>query len=92
MKMGDTQKITESGSGEKNDDSNIRYYCKTEERFDILETANVNIGHKRTEVKDSVLFVIRKIILFISSFPNFCFFLLVMEAGQKKIIATLLDK
>jgi len=32
MKIGDTQKLTESGSGE-NDDSNIRYYCKTEELF-----------------------------------------------------------
>ena len=28
MKIGDTQKLTESGSG-KNDDTNIRYYCKT---------------------------------------------------------------
>ena len=27
MKIGNTQKLTESGSGE-NDDSNIRYYCK----------------------------------------------------------------
>jgi len=36
MKTYDTQKITESGSGE-NDDSNIRYYCKTEELFDAFE-------------------------------------------------------
>jgi len=50
MKIGDTQKLTESGSGE-NDDSNIRYYCKTEELFDVLETAHVNIGHKRTRGK-----------------------------------------
>ena len=50
MKIGDTQKLTESGSG-KNDDSNIRYYCKTEEHFDVLETAHVNIGHKRTTGK-----------------------------------------
>jgi len=55
MKIGDT----ESGSGE-NDDSNIRYYCKTEELFDVLETANVNIGHKRIRGKNTVLFVIRK--------------------------------
>jgi len=41
MKIGDTQKFTESGSGE-NDDSNIRYYCKTEELFHVLETAHVN--------------------------------------------------
>ena len=50
MKVGDTQKLTESGSGE-NDDSNIRYYGKTEELLDILETADVNIGHKRTRGK-----------------------------------------
>ena len=50
MKIGDTQKLTESGSGE-NDDSNIRYYCKTEELFEVLETAHVNIGHKRTKGK-----------------------------------------
>jgi len=50
MKIGDMQKLTESGSGE-NDDSNICYYCKTEELFDILETAHVNTVHKRTIVK-----------------------------------------
>jgi len=50
MKIGDTQKLIESGSGE-NDDSNVRYYCKTEELFDVLETAQVNIGHKRTRAK-----------------------------------------
>jgi len=42
MRIGDTQKLIESGSGE-NDASNIRYYCKTEELFDVLETAHVNI-------------------------------------------------
>ena len=50
IKIGDTQKITESGSG-TNDDSNIRYYCKMEELFDVLETALVNIGQKRTRGK-----------------------------------------
>ena len=50
MKTGDTQKLTESGSGE-NDESNIRYYCKMEELFDVLETAHVNIGHKRATGK-----------------------------------------
>jgi len=50
MKICDTQKLIESGSG-KNDDSNIRYYCKTEELFDVFETAHVNIGHKRTTGK-----------------------------------------
>jgi len=47
MKIGDMQKLTESGSS-KNDDANIRYYCKTEELFEVLETAHVIIGHKRT--------------------------------------------
>jgi len=50
MKIGDTQKLIESGSG-KNDDSNICYYCKAEELFGVLETAIVNIGHKRTRGK-----------------------------------------
>jgi len=50
MKIGDTQKLNESGSGE-NDDSNMRYYCKTEQLFDVLETAQDNIGHKRTRGK-----------------------------------------
>jgi len=50
MKIGDKQKLIESDSGE-NDDSNIRYYCKTEELFDVLETAHVNIRHKRTGSK-----------------------------------------
>jgi len=58
MKTGDTQKLTESGSGE-NDNSDIRYYCKTEELFCVLETAHVNIGHKRTRGKRQC-FVIRK--------------------------------
>ena len=68
MKIGDTQKLTGSGSGE-NDDSNIHYYCKTEELFDVLETAHVKIGHKRTTGKDTILFVIRKnIYLFLLKF------------------------
>ena len=83
MKIGDKQKLTESGSGE-NDDSDIRYYCKTDELFDVLETAHVSIGHKRTRGKHTVLFVIRKNIVFISSFLNFCFFLSVMEAELEK--------
>ena len=47
MKIGDTEKFIEGDSGE-NYDSNIRYYCKTEELFHVLETAHVNTGHKRT--------------------------------------------
>ena len=50
MKIGDTQKLTDTGLGE-NDDSNIRYYCKMEELFDVFETAHVNIRHKRTAGK-----------------------------------------
>ena len=50
MKISDTQKLIESGSRE-NYDSNIRYYCKMEELFDVLERARVNIGHKRTRGK-----------------------------------------
>ena len=49
MKIGDTQKLIESGPG-KNDDSNIRYYCNTEELFDVLETAHVNIGDRKSVV------------------------------------------
>ena len=62
MKIGDMQKITESASGE-NDDLNIRYYCKTEELFDVLETAHLNTGHKRTRGKTLFLFLISKNIL-----------------------------
>ena len=72
MKTGDTQKLSASGSGE-NEDSSIRYYCKTEELFDVLD--------KR---KDTVLFVIRENIIFISSFLNFCSFLSIMEAELRK--------
>ena len=43
-KIGDMQKLIESGS-------NIRFYRKTEELFDVLEKAHVNIGHKRTRGK-----------------------------------------
>ena len=82
MKIGDTEKLIESGSG-KNDDSNIRYYCKTEELFDVMETAHVNIGHKRTRVKNTVLFVIRKNILFTFS---------ILKLNSKRSIATLLDE
>jgi len=46
---------------------------------------HVNTGHKRTRGKRRCFFfVIRKNILYISSFLNFCFFLSVMEAELKK--------
>jgi hypothetical protein len=48
--IGDTQKRIESGSGE-NYYSNILYYRKVEELFDVLETAHLNTGHKRTRGK-----------------------------------------
>jgi hypothetical protein len=70
MKIGDTQKLTESGSGENND-SNIRYYCKTEEPFYILETALVNIGHKRTRGKRHCFVCDSQNHFFISSFLIF---------------------
>jgi hypothetical protein len=50
INIGDTQIHIESGSGE-NDDSNIRYYCKMKQLFDVLETAHLNTGHKRTRGK-----------------------------------------
>jgi hypothetical protein len=43
------KKLTEGGSG-KNDHSNIPYYCKTEELFDVLETVHVKIRTKGQEV------------------------------------------
>jgi len=82
MKIGVMQKLIESGAGEK-DDSNIRYYCKTEELFDVLETAHVNIGHKRTRGKRHCFVCDTQKQFFISSFLIF-FFLLVMEAELKK--------
>ena len=83
MKIGVMQKLIESGAGEK-DDSNIRYYCKTEELFDVLETAHVNIGHKRTRGKRRRFVCGSQKHFFVSSFLNSCFFLSVMEAEMKK--------
>lgn len=47
LKIGDTQKLIESGS-EGTDNSNIRYFCNTNELFDILEAAHLIVGHKKT--------------------------------------------
>jgi len=63
-----------------------------EELFDVLETAHVNIGHRRTRGKRHC-FVCdsqkHSLYLFLSKF----LFLSVMEAElKKKNIATLLDK
>ena len=73
MKIGDTQKIIESGSGE-NDDSNIRYYCKTEELFDVLQSAHVNIGCKRTRDKRHCFVCGSQNILFIPFYIFLSFF------------------
>jgi len=82
MKIGDKQKLIQSGSGE-NADLNIHYYCKMEELFDVLETAHVNIGHKRTSGKRHC-FVCdsqkHSLYIFLSKF----LFLSVMEAELKK--------
>jgi hypothetical protein len=82
LKIVNTQKITVSGSGEKVG-SNIRCYYKTEELFDVLETAHLNVGHKRTRGKrHSFVCDSQKhsLYLFLS---NFFFFLSVMEAELK---------
>jgi hypothetical protein len=60
IKIGDTQKLTESGSGE-NYDSNIRYYWKMEELFHVLKTTHLNTGHKRTRGKTLFCFWLAKI-------------------------------
>jgi hypothetical protein len=83
INIGDTQELTESGSGE-NDDSNIRYYCKTEKQFNILERAHVIIGHKKTRGRRHCFVCDSQKVLFISSFLNFCFFLSAMEDELKK--------
>ena len=70
MNFGDMQKLIESCSGE-NDDSNIPCYCKTDEMFDILETAHVNIRHNRTKGKRHCFVCDSQNILFISSFIHF---------------------
>jgi hypothetical protein len=55
IKIGDMQKRVVSGSGE-NDDSNIRYYWKMEKLFDVLETAHLSTGHRRTRGKTILCF------------------------------------
>lgn len=46
LKIGDTEKLVEAGI--ESSSSKIRYFCKTDELFDILEKAHTNVGHKRT--------------------------------------------
>jgi hypothetical protein len=81
MKIDDTEKLVEGDSGE-NDDSDICYYCKMDKQFLVLETAHVNIGHKRTRGKHTFLCDLQK-----HSIPlllNSCSFLSVIEAELKK--------
>jgi hypothetical protein len=59
IKIGDTQKLIDSGSGE-NGDSNILYYCKMEELFHVLETAHLNTGHERPRGKTLFCFWLAK--------------------------------
>jgi hypothetical protein len=65
MKISDMEKLTEGGSS-KNDDSNICYYCKMEELFNVLETAHVNISHKRTRGNTRFLCDLQKHSLYLS--------------------------
>ena len=73
MKIGDKQKLTESGSGE-NDDSNIRYYCKTEELFDVMETAYSAHSTQYTKGQDvKTLSCLRFVKTFSLSLPFYIF-------------------
>jgi hypothetical protein len=54
IKINDTQRHIESGS-------NIRYYCKMKELFDVLETAHLNTRQKRAR---GILILSSKIILY----------------------------
>jgi hypothetical protein len=78
MKIGDTEKLTEGGSGEN--DSKIGYYCNTEELFDILQATHINLGHKWTT--HCFLYDLQKHSFHLSQ--NSCSFLSVMEAKRKK--------
>ena len=47
LKISDTEKLIESNP-ENTDESKIQYFCKSDELFDVLETAHLNVGHKKT--------------------------------------------
>ena len=58
MKIDDTERLIESASVKK-DNSDIRYYLKLDELFEVLKTVHVNMGHKKTRSKTPFfLFVI----------------------------------
>lgn len=54
LKLGDMEKlIAHCESGSTTESQEIRYVCTAEELFDVLETAHVSVGHKRTRGKSS---------------------------------------
>jgi len=91
MKIIYMQKLIESGS-DKNNDSNIRYYCKTEELFDVLETAHLKIGHKRTRGKRQCFVCDSQKHSFYLFLPNFFSSFQTWKLNRKRSIVTLLDK
>lgn len=76
MKIGDTEKLIESGS-DSICDSKIRYFCKADEMFDILEKAHTNVGHNGQEV-------IRLIERILTAVFFILWFLLAMHSGLYK--------
>lgn len=84
MIIGDTERLIERAS-EKNNDSNIRYYLKLEELFEVLETAHVTMGHKKTRSNTAFFAffcLMKKPSLQVVLFKFF--FFSVMEAELKK--------
>jgi hypothetical protein len=48
MQNGESIKLIEKNA----DETKIRYYCETEDLFDILNKAHIDVGHKRTRGKN----------------------------------------
>ena len=91
MKIGDTQKLIVSGSRE-NDDSSTCCYCRTEKLFDVLETANVNIGHKGTRGKTLICLWFVKTFSLSLRFWIFVPFFQSWKLNWERSIVMLLDK
>jgi len=84
MKIGDTQELKLKVVRAK---MLIQTFVITARRKSRLMSWQQHMSTQDTkgqEVKDTFLFLIRKNVLFISSFLNVCFFLPVMEAEPKK--------
>jgi len=84
MKIGDTQELKLKVVRAK---MMIQTFVITARRKSCLMSWQQHMSRQDTkgqEVKDTFLFLIRKNVLFISSFLNVCFFLPVMEAEPKK--------